>query len=103
MTWAEASRLTKILMKDPASTIAAATAGWQHTASREWQVFADLRDLVAQAHFQNADQLRLPRPWEAPAPKPTAMPRETLDAILARQRALPPQQQQGRNLVAGDN
>lgn len=94
MSWAEAVRLTHVILKDPSSHLAAAAAGWQNPASREWQILASLHDYFLKANFEGAEDGFIPRPWDAPRPKPTAMSREALDAILARQRALPPTPQQ---------
>lgn len=94
MSWAEAARLTQVILKDPSSQLAADVSGWQHPASREWQAIAAVHNAVVDAHFEKDADSYIPRPWDAPRPRPTAMPREALTAILARHRALPPQQQE---------
>ena len=50
MTLAESWQLTQVLLADPSSQIAAATAGWQYPASREVLALADMWDLTFRVH-----------------------------------------------------
>lgn len=63
MAWGEAWRLTRLLLTDPSSHVAASVAGWAHPWSREAFVLADLYDLTHQAHAQK----RKPRPYRRPS------------------------------------
>lgn len=103
MSWAEAVRLTHVILQDPSSHLAAAAGGWQNPASREWQLLASLHDHFLKVNFESPEDGFIPRPWDAPRPKPTAMPRAELDAILARQRALPAKPQQPSRDLRPDN
>lgn len=50
-----------MLRRDPTSHVQAALAGWEHPASREWMVLADLYDAYARVHFKKPKPY--PRPW----------------------------------------
>jgi hypothetical protein len=65
MGWGEAWRLTKLLLTDPSSQLAASVAGWPHPWPREAFVLADLYDLL---HKVNAGK-RKPKPYPRPGDK----------------------------------
>lgn len=83
MSWAEALRLTQILMEDPASQIAAATAGWQYPLSREGLAIRDLYDLQHRSKSRKKPK-PYPRPWDTkPKRMGTAMTVAEYEAIKA--------------------
>lgn len=88
MTFGEAMRLTRVLMRDPSSVVFAAVQGWEHPFPWEAMILADLVDVqVAKA------SKRTPKPWPRPwSAKPkaigTAMSIADLEATIARVRAI---------------
>ena len=65
MSLGEAYRLTALLASDPGTRVFAAVNAWQHPASREWLVLAQIRDSTEYGRVgRKAEPLR--RPWDAP-------------------------------------
>lgn len=62
MSPGEALGHVQVLMKDPTSWLHAAVGGWEHPASHEFFVMADVFDAIAKAHFRN------PKPYPRPTP-----------------------------------
>lgn len=63
MTFGEALRLVDILTRDPDSWVHAALADWEHPASREFFVLADLFDAFVRANTPKGRKVeRYPRP-----------------------------------------
>lgn len=67
MSWAEAHRLTEILLNDPSSQIGAKMAGWQYPLTRGELTLRDLYDLQHQSKAKRKPK-PYPRPWDV-APK----------------------------------
>lgn len=64
VSWEEAWMLTRQLLADPTSRLAAAHAGWDHPMSREAMLLADLWDLTVAA---NTDKKKgRPKPYPRP-------------------------------------
>lgn len=87
MTWGEAYRITEQLCGDPSSAVAAAVAGWEHTATREALAVMNLYDLMhqiawAQGGRKGPRPKPHPRPWKDQTksrPKPTV----SQDVVIA--------------------
>lgn len=82
MTWGEALRLTKELVRDTGSHVFAAINEWKHPMSREALVLADLYDAFVHANFKRAKPY--PRPWPdrtKSRPKPTVSQAEVIEAL----------------------
>jgi hypothetical protein len=62
MSYAEALRLTQLLVSDPSSQVFAALAGWSFPVSREWIVAADHRDSTEFGRVGRRARA-YPRPW----------------------------------------
>lgn len=63
MPWAEAYRLTEILLNDPSSQVAAAVAGWRYPLSRGDLTLRDLYDLQHKSKAKRKPA-PYPRPWD---------------------------------------
>ena len=90
MSWGEAIRLTNLLAADPSSHVAASLAGWEHPASREWLVLADLFDAFRVANFKKPAPY--PRPWSGAKRermKPTVSQSDVVAALRAAGHAMP--------------
>lgn len=89
MTYGEAWRLTRILLNDPASHVAAASAGWEHPASRESLVLMDLFDVTMAVNAGKKRPTPYPRPWPVDDGKRRTKPDAdiTQDQIIAALRA----------------
>lgn len=61
---AEAWDLVQMLMRDPASRLHAAVAGWEFPVSREWMALTDLFDMQLSSKSRRK-QKPYPRPFEA--------------------------------------
>ena len=81
----EACLLVRALLDDPRSRTAAAVAGWDYPASREWQLLAVLHDVVLSTTpgLKSPERHHLRRPWRnAGKPKRKQRPVAELEKIL---------------------
>lgn len=84
MPWGEAYRLTRELMNDPSSRLAAAVAGWAHPWSREWAAIVDLYDLLHMAHANGRKRPDpYPRPWPDKSKTRRTKPTVSQEAVIA--------------------
>lgn len=93
MGWGEALRMTRILVGDPTSQVAAAVGEWSHPWSHESMVLANLYDLEHKVNAGKKTPKPYPRPWD-PQPKrygAGGMSKAQLRHLLARHRASGPQ------------
>lgn len=97
MGWGEAWRLTQLLLRDPSSQLAAALAGWQFPASREYLTLMDTFDLH---HMLNAKKMpeAMRRPWDVPPRRlgSAAMSPESMRVLLDQHRGTPTVSKPGR-------
>lgn len=63
MAWGEAWSLTRTLLADPSSHVAASVAGWEHPFGVEAQLLADLYDITLAAAAGKRKAKPYPRPW----------------------------------------
>lgn len=89
MTYSEAVSLTRTLLADPSSHVAASVAGWQHPETREALILKDAFDL---AHAQAARRKPDPYPRGYDVPKRrgdnVSLPKDQLKALLDRHRGI---------------
>lgn len=82
MSWGEASRLTRELLREPGSHVYAAVNDWEYPVSREALVLMDLHDAFVNANFKRAKAY--PRPWKDRSktrPKPTVPQHVVIEAL----------------------
>lgn len=72
MSWGEAVRLTRTLLKDPSSHVMAAVYAWDAPVSREWLILADVFDVLQIANWQRSGGKRSspPKPYKRPYADP---------------------------------
>lgn len=63
VSYLEAWHLVQSLRKDPSSWLHAAMAGWDHPASREWTVLAQILDVTYSSKVKRTLFKPWPRPW----------------------------------------
>lgn len=88
MSWGEALTLTRELMCEPESHVAAALAGWGHPVSREYAVLMDLFDLTHQAAWAQGDgkgprPKPYLRPWKVASSSKVVKPSVSQDVVVA--------------------
>lgn len=81
ITWGEAWQLTRALVADPSSHVAAAVGRWTHPATRESLILADLFDLLHRVHAKTPPK-PYPRPWGANAEDVAQTARPTVDQAV---------------------
>lgn len=64
VSWYEAVLLVHVLLRDPTSWLHAAETKWKFTASHEWQILADVYDLLAAVNSKKKPK-PYPRPWKS--------------------------------------
>jgi hypothetical protein len=88
MDWAEAWRLTLILVADPTSQVCAAMSAWKHPLSWEGIALRDLYDLQHQSKAKRKPK-PYPRPWDVEPTKHgtgSQLTPEQFEALRARHR-----------------
>jgi hypothetical protein len=82
MDWAEAWRLTLVLVADPTSQVCAALSHWQYPLSWEGIALRDLYDLQHTSKSKKRPK-PYPRPWDKPPKKHGAGSNLSLDEYQA--------------------